>query len=158
LQGPGPRDASIDEDSWGGSYSQIMTEPDILIYPCHNLQIVQILLESLHIQADLTGDLKQLLVIYALEICEKKVVVFPELTLSLGSEGCDRGLFGEFVVCKREAQKDQFHLIGVFLEHLLEYGRKPRTGRSLETTEDSYLHRCVIRAFGRRNRKVRILS
>ena len=149
FQGPGPRDASVDEDGWGTSHSQIVTEPDILVYSCHYLQIIHVLLEFLHIQTDLAGDIQKLLVVYALDILEKLVVVFPEFALLLGSKGCDCSFFGEFVVREGEAQKDEFHLLGVFLEHLLEYGREPRTGRSLKTTENGYLHRCIIRAFGR---------
>ena len=153
-QGPGPRDTSVDEDGWGASHFQIVTEPDILVYSCHYLQIIQVLLEFLHIQTDLAGDIEKLLVVYALDILEKPVVIFPEFTLFLGSEGCDCGFFRESVIGKRKAKKNQFHLIGEFLEHLLEHGREPRTSRSLETTENSYLHRCIIRAFGGRNREV----
>jgi hypothetical protein len=149
FQGPGPRETSIDENGWGRPHSQIVTEPYILIYSCHYLQIVQVPLEFLHIQTDFAGDIQKLLVVYPLDILEKPIVVFPEFTLFLGSEGSDCGFFGESVIGKGEAQKNQFHLIGVFLEHLLEHGREPRTGRSLKTAENSYLHRCIIRASGR---------
>jgi hypothetical protein len=51
------------------------------------------------------------------------------------------------VVSEGKVLKHQPDLLGIFLEHLLEDGDKPRAVRSLEVIEDSNCHRCDGRPF-----------
>ncbi len=63
FQGPGPGDPAIDEDGGGASHSHIGPEPDILVDPCNDLEIVDVLFKSLQVQTKLAGNLPKLLVV-----------------------------------------------------------------------------------------------
>jgi hypothetical protein len=53
------------------------------------------------------------------------------------------------VVSKREMLENEFHTVGVFLEHPLEYRHEPGTVGSLEIVEDRNRHRSVLVALDR---------
>ncbi len=70
FQGPGPGDRVIDKDGGGTSYFHIGPAPDILIDPCNDLEIVDVLFKSLQVQTKLTGNFKKLLVAEGVAILE----------------------------------------------------------------------------------------
>jgi len=70
FQSPGPGDASIDKDGGGTSHSHIGPEPDILIDPGNDLEIVDVLFKSLQVQTKLAGNFKKLLVAQGVVILE----------------------------------------------------------------------------------------
>ena len=74
-------------------------------------------------------------------------MVFPEFSLVVCRQGGLGSRLRQLVVPEGEVLKNQFDLPGVFLEHLLEDGDKPRAVWSLEIIEDGDGHRCTGRPF-----------
>ena len=70
FQSPGPGDPAIDKDGGGASHSHMGPEPDILVDPCNDLEIVDVLFKSLQVQTKLAGNLPKLLVAQGVDILE----------------------------------------------------------------------------------------
>ena len=70
FQSPGPGDIAIDKDGGGSSYPHMGPEPDILIDPGKDLEIVNVLFKSLQVQTKLPGNVSKLLIAQALPILE----------------------------------------------------------------------------------------
>ena len=70
FQSPGPGNLAIDKDGGGASHTHIGSEPDVLIDPCNDLEIVDVLFKSLQVQTKLAGNLPKLLVAQGVNILE----------------------------------------------------------------------------------------
>ena len=75
---------------------------------------------------------------------------FPEPVLFARRMGGNCRRLGKLVVSQREIFKNEFYVLGVFLEHLLEYRHQPGTVRSLEIVESGNHHRCISWTLKRR--------
>jgi len=158
FQRSGPGYPSIDKDGGGASHPGSGAEPDILVDSRHAYGRFRVFFELLQIQTKFQGNLHNLDITQPVGIIDKPVVELPELPLSPGRKCCDCGLLGEWMFSEGKILEDELHLVGVFLEQLLEYRREPRTGRSLKASKYNYLHRCIGRALERRNGKIRVLD
>lgn len=70
FQCSGLGEAAIDKDGGGASHSHIGPEPDILVDPCNDLEIVDVLFKSLQVQSKLACYLEKLLVAQAVAVLE----------------------------------------------------------------------------------------
>ena len=104
------------------------------------------------------GNLFDLLFVQAVIIFEEQIVELPELALFLRRMGGDGSRHGKLMVSQREVLEHQLHLVGVFLEHLLEYRHEPGTVRSLEIVEGGDRYWCVGIALERRPGNVDLLD
>ena len=70
FQSSGPGDRPIDKDGGGASHSHMGPEPDILVDPCNDLEIVDVLFKSFQVQTKLAGNVPELLVAQGVDILE----------------------------------------------------------------------------------------
>ena len=79
-----------------------------------------VLIELLHIQTHVYGNLHNFLIVELLVILKQLAVELPEFTLLSGSQGRHGALMGKFMVGKREVLNHIVDIIGEFFQHLLD--------------------------------------
>ena len=117
------------------SNSQFETLVVILSYPGRLDGALPILIKLLLIQFELRDNFLYLLVIEAIVIFKKFVVKFPEFVLAAGGQSRHGCLNGKFMTSNREILENDFYIIGIFFEQLLELRHKLRAVPSLKVTE-----------------------
>lgn len=75
---------------------------------------------------------------------------FPELALFARRMDGNCRRFGKLMIFQRKILKNEFYVLGVFLEHLLEYRHQPSTVQSLEIVKRGNHYRCINWSFKRR--------
>ena len=86
-----------------------------------------------------------------LVIFEKVVVVIPKPSLPVGCQGRLCRVHRELVIAQGEILLNQFYVLGVFLQHLLECRLEPDTVRSLVIPENGHGHQRVFRPLERKS-------
>ena len=123
--------APVDENCGGTLDSGFPGPLDVLLNltphtGCHALGI-----ESALVQIEEGADLFHLGLIELAVVGEKSVMKVPEPTLGMCRQGCSGSLLGKFMTAQGEVLENEFDLLGVFLEQLLEYRREPGAVGSL---------------------------
>ncbi len=134
---------AVDEDRWGAAHPRPVALSQIPVDQRPDPGVFPVLFELFHVQLELLGNLFDLLFVQAVVVFEEQIVELPELALFFRRQGGGGGRHGKLVVSQREVLEHQFHLVGVFLEHLLEYRHQPGAVRSLEIVEGGDRHRCL---------------
>ena len=91
-------------------------------------------------------------------IFEKLVVVIPEPSLPVGCQGRPGCAHCELMTAEREILVNQFYVLGVFLQHLLECRLEPGTVRSLVIAENCHNHRSVFRPLERKAGHIELMN
>lgn len=113
---------------------------------CHALGI-----ESALVQIEEGADLFHLGLIELAVVGEKSVMKVPEPTLGMCRQGGSGSLLGKFMAAQGEVLENEFDLLGVFLEQLLEYRREPGAVGSLKIGKNHHRHRRVGKSLGGRS-------
>jgi hypothetical protein len=128
---------AIDEERRRAVYVAVHGTLEVLLDALQVRVAGQILIEALHVEADLTGVLPQVGVIKRLLVLEQRVVHRPEEVLALrrGAFGCLRGVFGVRVLWSRKVTVHEAEPIAELVSDLLDFGISHATERALEVTE-----------------------
>ena len=121
-------------------HTRFLMQKIILIYIL-NCRIIDIFIKLIHIQPDLLGDFYDFVLIYLFVDFKQLIMKLPEFSLAPGSQSCYSRCGGILVTAKRKIFKYHGYRVWIFLEHLLEERRKPRTVRSLKIAEHGNDHR-----------------
>jgi hypothetical protein len=135
--------SAVDEDRWSSPHPRPASLGNVPVDQRPDLGVFPVLFELFHVKLELLGNLFDLLLVQTVVVFEEQIVELPELALFLRRQGGDVSRHGKLVVSNREVLEHQFHLGGVFLEHLLEYRHEPGAVRSLEIVEGGDRHRCL---------------
>jgi hypothetical protein len=136
----------VDKDGGGAPDSDPAPFPEIAVDKGGDLLAAAVLGETVHVQTQIPGELIEKFIAQLVVIFKNPVMVFPELSLFAGGQGGLGCRLCQLVVLEGEVLEDQSDFLGVFLEHLLEEGDKPRAVRSLEIIEDGDGHRSASRS------------
>jgi hypothetical protein len=90
-------------------------------------------------------------------IFKKFVVVVPEPSLAVGCQGRLGCVHRELVTAEGEILVNQFYVLGVFLQHLLECRLEPDTVGSLVIAENGHGHRSVFRPLERKSGHIELM-
>ena len=85
------------------------------------------------------------------------MVVIPEPSLPVGCQGRLGRVHRELVIAQGEILVNQFYVLGVFLQHLLEYRVEPDTVRSLVIAENGHGHWSVFRPLERKSGHIELM-
>jgi hypothetical protein len=138
-----PQKPAVDKYRWGASNPRSVSLCHVAVDHRLDLRVFPVLVELIHVQLELLGNFFDLLFVQAVVILEEQIVELPEFALSFRCERGNGSRHRKLVVSNREVLEHQFHLVGVFLEHLLEYRHEPGAVRSLEIVEGGDRHRGV---------------
>jgi len=138
-----PQKPAVDKYRWGASNPRLVSFSYIPVDHRPDLGVFPVLVELIHVQLELLGNFFYLLFVQVVVVFEEQIVELPEFALSFRRERGDGSRHGKLVVSNREVLEHQFHLVRVFLEHLLEYRHEPRAVWSLEIVEDGDRYRGV---------------
>ncbi|MDX2447535.1 MAG: hypothetical protein QNK29_10130, partial [Desulfobacterales bacterium] len=108
-------------------------------------------IKSALVQIEAGADLYDLGLIKHTVVGKKRIMKVPEPTLGVSRQGSGGSLTGKFVTAQGEILEYECDLLGIFLEQLLEYRRKPGAVRSLKISINRHHHRCVYRSHGGRS-------
>jgi len=101
-----------------------------------NGRVFEILVELVHVQAKIPDDRLHFGIAEISLVGEQFFMDLPELSLFPCCQGGDGCLSCITVHRKGKVLYDKFHIVRVFLQHLLEEGLKPRAVGSLIIIED----------------------
>jgi hypothetical protein len=121
-------------------------------------RVLEVFVEPPHIQAYFPGDLLHFGITQTVLVDEQFFMDFPKLALLPCCERGDGCLSCIIMARKWKVFNNQFHIIRVFLQHLLEAGPKPRTVGSLVVIENGNGDRSLLRAFKRQARQVKLIN
>ncbi len=96
-----------------------------------------------HVQFEFNGDFLNLFIIQRPIILQKLYMKFPEFTLFVGRQGCYGRRPGKLVAGQGGMFDNQFDIIGVFFQQLLELRLETSAIRSLVVVEYSNGNGCV---------------
>ncbi len=97
-----------------------------------------------HFQTEVAGEFDDQFIGKFFVIFEQLCMQFPEFTLFTGSQSSSGSRSGEFVVIQGEVKLNDTDILGIGLEHLLEYGHQPHSVRSLIVAEERNHNRSVL--------------
>jgi hypothetical protein len=93
-----------------------------------------------------------------LVIFKKLLVVIPEPSLPVGCQGRFGCVHRELVIAQGEIFVNQFYVLGVFLQHLLECRLEPDTIGSLVIPENGHGHRSIFRPLERKSGHIKLMD
>jgi hypothetical protein len=140
---PVPQKPAVDEGRWGSPHPRTVALGQIPVDQPSDPGVFPVPFELFDVQFELLSNLFDLFFVQSVVIFEEQIVELPELALFFRRQGSGGSLHGKLVVSQGEILEHQFHLVGVFLEHLLEYRREPGAIRSLEIVEGGDCYRGV---------------
>ena len=149
---------SIHENSGGSWNIRVTAIIQVPINESSDGRVFEVLVEPLHVQTYFPGDPLHFGIAQIVLVGEQFCMDFPKLALLPCGE-CGYGcLPGIIVARKGKVFNHQFHIIRVFLQHLLEVGLKPRTVGSLIVIENGNGDRSLLRPFKRQARQVKLIN
>lgn len=149
---------TVDEDRWRTAHTGLVGLGNIGVDLGDRVGGLHIAAELLSVQIQTGADFIDGLVVQPVVAFEKLIVKFPELPLFSGGNRRLGRFKSKTMVSQGKILENDFYLLGILLDHLIEDRNEPGTVRSLEIAEYGDRDRCVGRSLGRGGPGVEILD